>query len=79
MEDSLGAITVRNLDDDVQRRLRQLAATHNRSMEAEVRAILGAAVLERSFPEAWLDMTAEFRGDELPLPQRSLPREISLS
>ena len=41
---ALAAITVRNLDDDIRDELRVRAAQHGRSMEAEVRAILTAAV-----------------------------------
>ena len=75
----MAAITVRNLPDEVQRRLKRRAAAHNRSMEAEARAILADAVGEADFAEAWIEATAEFRGDPLPLPARSLPREIDLS
>lgn len=37
-------ITVRNLPDEIHRALRVRAATHGRSTEAEIRAILEAAV-----------------------------------
>ena len=37
-------LTVRNLDPAVHQRLRELAAAHGRSMEAEARAILAAGV-----------------------------------
>ena len=37
-------LTVRNLPDDVHRALKQQAALHGRSTEAEVRAILASAV-----------------------------------
>ncbi len=40
----MAAITVRHLPDDVHRALRVRAARHGRSTEAEVRAILEAAV-----------------------------------
>jgi len=40
----MAAITVRNLDEGVRDELRIRAARHGRSMEAEVRAILTAAV-----------------------------------
>ncbi|MEM6822623.1 MAG: plasmid stabilization protein [Verrucomicrobiota bacterium] len=42
-------LTIRNLDEDVKRRLRLRAASHQTSMEAEARAILAQAVNE---PEA---------------------------
>ncbi|MFT4049820.1 MAG: plasmid stabilization protein [Solirubrobacterales bacterium] len=40
----MAAITIRNLDDDAKHRLRVRAARHGRSMEAEARSILEAAV-----------------------------------
>jgi plasmid stability protein len=40
----MSVITVRGLGDDVKQRLRVRAAAHGRSMEAEVREILAAAV-----------------------------------
>ena len=40
----MAILTVRNVPDDVHRALRMLAARHGRSIEAEVRAILAAAV-----------------------------------
>lgn len=71
-------ITVRNLDIEVQRRLKRRAARNERSMEAEARAILSAAVQEEDLVQAWLQATRDLRGDELPLPDRSLPRPIDL-
>ena len=38
------AVNIRNLSDETYRALRVRAAKHNRSMEAEMRAILEAAV-----------------------------------
>lgn len=75
----MAAITVRNLDAEVQRRIKQRAAAHNRSMEAEARAILSAAVVGGDLAAAWVDATAEFRGDPLAVPPRSVPRELDLS
>lgn len=40
----MASITIRNLDDDVKRRLRVRAAEHGRSMEEEVRDILRQVV-----------------------------------
>jgi len=42
----MAAVSVRNLDDVVKERLRMRAASHGRSMEAEIRAILVDAVTE---------------------------------
>lgn len=41
---AMAAITVRNLSDETHRALKARAARHQRSTEAEVRAILDAAV-----------------------------------
>ena len=46
----MASITIRNLDDDLKRRLRVRAAEHGRSMEAEVRDILRQAVGHLSAP-----------------------------
>lgn len=40
----MASVTVRNLPDETHRALRVRAATHGRSTEAEIRAILEAAV-----------------------------------
>lgn len=71
-------ITVRNLDDEVQRRLKRRAATHGRSMEAEARAILTAAVTRGGLAAAWVEATAGLRGDDVPIPPRSAPRAVDL-
>lgn len=39
----MATLNIRNLPDEVHRELRLRAARHNRSMEAEARAILGEA------------------------------------
>jgi len=43
-ETGVASITIRNLDDEVKRRLRIRAAANGRSMEEEVRQILRAAL-----------------------------------
>lgn len=40
----MASMTIRNIGEDVKRRLRRQAAEHGRSVEAEVRDILQAAV-----------------------------------
>lgn len=70
----MATITVRNLDVEVQRRLKRRAARNERSMEAEARAILTAAVEEEGFVDAWLEAIRDLKGDQLSLPRRSLPR-----
>ncbi len=73
----MATITVRNLDDEVQRRLKQRAAANDRSMEAEVREILTMSVRPSTFMADWLAMAEPLRG-EFELPERSIPREIDL-
>jgi len=71
----MATLTIRDLDDDLKAALRVRAAQHGRSMEAEVRAILRAA-LER--PSDGVGMGTRIRqrfsgiGDaNLELPARS--------
>ena len=71
-------ITVRNLDDEVQKRLKQQAVEHGRSMEAEARSILTAALTRGRLAQAWVEATEDLRGDEIPLPERSVPRQVDL-
>lgn len=73
----MAAVSVRNLDEEIKRRLRIRAAQHGRSMESEIRAILEEAVSE---PErsgglftVLLDRFAAIGGVELDLPPRSTP------
>ena len=49
-------LTIRNLDEEVKRKLRLRAASHQTSMEAEARAILAAGVAEQ--PETTPDADA---------------------
>ena len=74
----MATITVRNLDDDVQQRIKLRAAANNRSMEAETRAILTAAVQSHGLAE-WIAAAEGVRGDDLPIPPRSRARELDLS
>lgn len=46
----MATLTIRDLDDDVKARLRIRAAEHGRSMEAEARELLAAALLGPSMP-----------------------------
>lgn len=43
MEKTMANLTIRNLDDEVVKRLKARAKAHNRSLEAELRTILEAA------------------------------------
>ena len=70
-------ISIRNLDDAVRDRLRVRAASHGRSMESEVRAILAEAVEEPEQPVGFLEAAFErfsaLGGVELEFPDRSTP------
>jgi len=46
----MAILTVRGLDPVVQAKLRERAARHGRSMEAEARAVISAAVLRDAEP-----------------------------
>jgi plasmid stability protein len=80
----VAALSIRNLDDDVKKRLRIRAAKNGRSMESEIRAILVDAVSDQSDSadlfEAILDQFAELGGVDLELPARAHPvRSAELS
>jgi plasmid stability protein len=73
----MAAVSIRDLDDDVKEKLRIRAARHGRSMEAEMRAILSAAVNDEtsrsSLFTALADRFAQLGGVELDLPSRDTP------
>ena len=78
----MAAISIRNLDDDIKKRLRIKAARHGRSMESEIRAILTRAVNQPEPAEGLfatlIDRFAAAGGVELDLPPRSTrPSAIS--
>ena len=77
----MASITIRNLDDDVKRRLRVRAAEHGRSMEEEARDILrqvvgqpnaprnlGLAIHSRFAAAGGIDLTQVQRGPMRPTP-----------
>lgn len=71
----MASITVRNLDDEVKRKLRIRAAEHGCSMEAEVREILAEAVAIDPEPGKGLGTRVHERfkavgGVDLELPER---------
>ncbi len=71
----MASITIRNLEDDVKRRLRVRAAEHGRSMEEEARDILRQVVGQPSAPrnlgQAIHARFAALGGIELPTTNRS--------
>lgn len=75
----MAQLLVRNLPDGVKERLRLRAEQHNRSLEAEARAILAAAVTADPVL-SWLDGAAALReehgGVELPVAERTPARPV---
>jgi antitoxin FitA len=80
----MATLTIRNVDPEVQKRLRVRAALNGRSMEAELRQILKDAVGASPAPkaESGLDLAeairrrfAPFGGVELDIPPREFARE----
>jgi len=78
----MGTLTIRQLDARTHARLRGRAAEHGRSVEAEVRAILDAAVNlpEQNFLLSLHATMAEVGGVDLELPARTdRPRQVDLA
>lgn len=78
----MSTLTIRQLNEQTHARLRGRAAKHGRSVEAEVRAILDAAVdlPEENILLALHGSFAEVGGVELHLPERrDAPRPVELS
>ena len=80
----MAAVSIRNLDDDIKERLRMRAASHGRSMESEIRAILVDAVTEnderRGMLVTLMDRFGDLGGVDLEAPARStLTRAADLS
>lgn len=76
----MASITIRNLDDDLKRRLRVRAADNGRSMEEEAREILRAALgapwATRNLGQSIHDRFAELGGVDLLPVQRELGRAL---
>jgi plasmid stability protein len=71
----MASITIRNLDDELKRRLRIRSAEHGRSMEDEARDILRTNLCREDHPQANLADTIRRRfagigNTELPIPPR---------
>ena len=75
----MASITISDLDDEVRHRLRARAARNGRTMEEEVRAILGEAVAEEPEPRNLVTIIREcfepHGGVDLELPPREPIRE----
>lgn len=74
----MASITIRNLDNQVKAKLRQRAARHGRSMEAEARAILAqtlnASASETNLAAAIHQRFAALDTEGLPIPPRQTVR-----
>lgn len=77
MADTLHSLTTRQVPDRTYRAIRERAARHGRSMEAEVRAILDAAVAP-DFVTSWLHDTEDLRGDPLDITRPATVRQVDL-
>ncbi len=78
----MASITVRNIDDDVKKRLRMRAAEHGRSMEDEVRNLIDQAVSQPKqqdklgLGESIRRRFAPLGGVDLNLPKRRPMRKL---
>lgn len=74
----MASITIRNLDDDIKRRLRVRAAEHGRSMEEEAREILRDVVGDTRPPlnlaHSLRARVAKIGGVDLDIPARDAMR-----
>ena len=78
--DGMATITIRQLEEKTKTRLRVQAAHHGRSMEAEAREILRAALTaarppKRNLAQSIPQRFASFGGIELELPRRDATRQ----
>lgn len=74
----MAAIVVRNISDETHRALKSRAASHGRSTEAEVRAILDAAVAAENpvrLGSLLVDIAHPVGGFELDLTRTAEPHE----
>ncbi len=79
----MATLTIRNLPDETKRALKERAARHDRSMEAEVRDILQTAVMpaRANAGEIWLAAAERIRslgGVELDVPRRETTAPVDL-
>ncbi|MEZ5086673.1 MAG: plasmid stabilization protein [Tessaracoccus sp.] len=72
----MATLTIRNLPEQTRLALKEQAARHNRSMEAEAREILQSAVAaDRDFVMDWVYAAQRLAGD-FELPPRSPARTV---
>lgn len=78
----MATLTIRRVDERTHARLREFAARHGRSVEAEVRAILESAVNrpEKNLLLSLRDAMSPVGGVDLELPERrDPPRAVDIS
>jgi len=75
----MATVTVRNLSPETRQALKERAARNDRSMEAEVRAILEEAVRRPNHIANWLERAQTLRGNDLESPERRAPRGVDLA
>ncbi|MDV6011915.1 FitA-like ribbon-helix-helix domain-containing protein [Haloechinothrix sp. LS1_15] len=68
----MATLTIRDVDDDLKDKLRVRAARHGRSMEAEVRSIVRAA-LTKQHPEAGMGNRIRRRFADVPDAEIDVP------
>jgi plasmid stability protein len=78
---SMASMTIRDLDDDLKKRLRMRAARHGRSMEEEARDILRSALAGKAgqstpLVESIRERFAPLGGVELQIAPREAPRGV---
>jgi plasmid stability protein len=80
----MASITIRNLDENVKKRLRRQAAENGRSLESEAREILSRNAVATK-PKTGLDLIRGIRevvekygGVELELPSRKSTRPVNI-
>jgi antitoxin FitA len=77
----MNAMTIRKIDDDLKQRLAARAASNRRSMEAEARSILRAALIPVALEESIADIALRLFGpehgiDDFPTVERTPVRVI---
>ena len=69
------ALTIRNIDPNLKRQIKKLAATHDRSMEAEAHELLKVAAFAPASPknigQAIRESVEKFGGFDLDIPPRT--------
>ena len=69
------ALTIRNIDPDLKRQIKKLAADHDRSMEAEAHELLKRAAFavapQKNIGQAIRDRVAKYCGLDLDIPPRT--------